>query len=268
METNLLKAQIRERRPLWKELQRYGTLEELVHHILPCPWPHYNLNKIPFDHLCMPYLELQTSKLENLGSLGNLTRRSKTFLFAVQSSSTWACWAAEAAGPSPFSLALSSMGRDYDLNIHGQMLGGYFMNVASERLVRKLALLVIVYPRPYRLQCLSEHGELVFDRKVIHDGVTNRFIFVHMGQNVVLKPLSLKVSLAFIVEKYRDEILCDVMHMEATHILLGRPWQFDRKVTLDRVTLKPFSLKEVNEDQLKMKMNRKKKEKSEKKKRE
>ncbi|RDX87664.1 hypothetical protein CR513_30832, partial [Mucuna pruriens] len=63
---------------------------------------------------------------------------------------------------------------------------------------------------------LSKHGELVvnrqvgvsftlgscedkvlcdvvpmeFDRKVTHNGVTNRFTFVHMGQKVVLKPLS------------------------------------------------------------------------------
>ncbi|RDX70063.1 hypothetical protein CR513_50727, partial [Mucuna pruriens] len=29
--------------------------------------------------------------------------------------------------------------------------------------------------------------------------------------------------------KYNDEMLCDVVPMEATHILLGRPWQFDRR---------------------------------------
>ncbi|RDY14639.1 hypothetical protein CR513_00292, partial [Mucuna pruriens] len=67
---------------------------------------------------------------------------------------------------------------------------GSCINVASERLVRKLALPTIVHPRPYKLQWLSEHGEFVYDRNVIHDGVTNRFTFVHMGQKVVLKPLS------------------------------------------------------------------------------
>ncbi|RDX84734.1 hypothetical protein CR513_34170, partial [Mucuna pruriens] len=30
----------------------------------------------------------------------------------------------------------------------------------------------------------------IYDKKVIHDGVTNRFTFVHLGQRVVLKPLS------------------------------------------------------------------------------
>lgn len=29
---------------------------------------------------------------------------------------------------------------------------------------------------------------------------------------------------------YKDEILCDVIPMYAFHILLGRPWQFDKDV--------------------------------------
>ncbi|RDX60677.1 hypothetical protein CR513_61159, partial [Mucuna pruriens] len=33
-----------------------------------------------------------------------------------------------------------------------------------------------------------------------------------------------QVSLTFTLGKYSDEILCDVVPMEATHILLGRPW--------------------------------------------
>ena len=28
--------------------------------------------------------------------------------------------------------------------------------------------------------------------------------------------------------KYRDKILCNVMPMDVSHILLGRPWQYDR----------------------------------------
>ncbi|KAI5669011.1 hypothetical protein M9H77_18864 [Catharanthus roseus] len=28
---------------------------------------------------------------------------------------------------------------------------------------------------------------------------------------------------------YKDEILCDAVPMQACHLLLGRPWQFDRK---------------------------------------
>ncbi|RDX76987.1 hypothetical protein CR513_42961, partial [Mucuna pruriens] len=69
-----------------------------------------------------------------------------------------------------------------------------------------------------------------------------------------------QVSLAFILETYNDKILCNVVPME-----------FDRKVTYDGVTnrfpfvhmgqkvnLKPLSPREVNEDQLKMKIKRKK----------
>ncbi|XP_059289236.1 uncharacterized protein LOC132042720 [Lycium ferocissimum] len=31
----------------------------------------------------------------------------------------------------------------------------------------------------------------------------------------------------FSIGKYQDEILCDVVPMQAFHLLLGRPWQFD-----------------------------------------
>ncbi|RDY13330.1 hypothetical protein CR513_01774, partial [Mucuna pruriens] len=103
------------------------------------------------------------------------------------------------------------------------------------------------------------------------------------------------VSLAFTLGKYEDEVLCDGEPMEVPHILLGRRWQYDRKVTYDRVTnkfmlpsslyhlnryrkvthdgainrftfvhrgqkvtLKSLSPKEVNEDELKMKLRREK----------
>ncbi|KAA0035527.1 hypothetical protein E5676_scaffold455G002400 [Cucumis melo var. makuwa] len=45
-------------------------------------------------------------------------------------------------------------------------------------------------------------------------------------------PSSVVVSqalISFTLEKYKDEVLCDVLHMHAGDILLGRPWQFDRK---------------------------------------
>ena len=75
----------------------------------------------------------------------------------------------------------------------------------------------------------------------------------------------------FSIGKYKDEVLCDVVPMEATHILLGRSWQYDRKTLHDgltnkisftfhrhKVTLKSLSPKEVHEDQLKMKEKREK----------
>ena len=37
----------------------------------------------------------------------------------------------------------------------------------------------------------------------------------------------------FSIGKYLDEVLCDVVPMHIGHILLGRPWQYDRRVTYD-----------------------------------
>ncbi|RDX96523.1 hypothetical protein CR513_20804, partial [Mucuna pruriens] len=72
---------------------------------------------------------------------------------------------------------------------------------------------------------------------------------------------TLNILIAIILVKYKDKILYDVVLMEATHILLGRPWQLDTKVTHDvvttkfsfvpegnKVTLKPLTPKEVQKD--------------------
>ena len=39
-----------------------------------------------------------------------------------------------------------------------------------------------------------------------------------------------QVLINFSIGNFKDEVLCDIVPMEANHILLGRPWQFDRKV--------------------------------------
>jgi len=78
-----------------------------------------------------------------------------------------------------------------------------------------------------------------------------------------------QVLINFAIGKYKDEVLCDVVPMEATHVLLERPWQYDRHVLHDglsntmsfsfqgrKVTLKPLSPQEVHEDQIKMKTKR------------
>lgn len=31
------------------------------------------------------------------------------------------------------------------------------------------------------------------------------------------------------IGNYHDEVLCDIMPMDICHLLLGRPWQFDRQ---------------------------------------
>lgn len=67
-----------------------------------------------------------------------------------------------------------------------------------------------------------------------------------------------------------DEILCDVFPMEVKHLLLGRPWQFDKNTLHDghtknfsfhfhakNITLAPLLPQEVKEDQNKMKKQKK-----------
>ncbi|RDY05113.1 hypothetical protein CR513_11085, partial [Mucuna pruriens] len=84
-------------------------------------------------------------------------------------------------------------------NLYSMIIdGGIFVNVTSEMLVKKLALPIVVHPTSYRLQWLipMEATHLLlgrpwqFDRKVIHDRVTNCFTFIHLGQRVMHKPLS------------------------------------------------------------------------------
>jgi len=121
-------------------------------------------------------------------------------------------------------------------------MGGSCTNVASTRVVEKLALTTISHTKPYKLQWLSVEGEIMVNKQVL---------------------------IKFTIGKYKDEVLCDVVPMEATHILLGRPWQYDRHVLHDgltntvsfsfqgrKVTLKPLSPQEVHEDQIKMKTKR------------
>ncbi|MBK5591055.1 retroviral-like aspartic protease, partial [Salmonella enterica subsp. enterica serovar Typhi] len=86
--------------------------------------------------------------------------------------------------------------------------GGSCTNVASEYMVDKLRLPVINHPRPYRLQWLdSSEGYRV----------------------------TKQVSVPYAIGKFESTVLCDVLPMEACHILLGRPWLFDLKVTHDGV---------------------------------
>jgi len=73
---------------------------------------------------------------------------------------------------------------------------GELCKSAKHKVVDKLGLPTISHEKPYKLQWLSEEGEIIVNKKVL---------------------------IAFSIDKYKDEVLCDVIPMEATHILLGRP---------------------------------------------
>jgi len=64
-------------------------------------------------------------------------------------------------------------------------------------LVEKFGVQVIPHLKPYKFQWLNENGDLTVDKYV-------------------------KLNLC--VGNYKDDVLRDVVPMEACHILLGKPW--------------------------------------------
>lgn len=75
-----------------------------------------------------------------------------------------------------------------------------------------------------------------------------------------------QVKLSFAIGKYNDEVLCDVVPMQAGHVLLERPWQKDRKVMHNGfankysfkfigrpITLIPMTPSQVHKDQVRLK---------------
>ncbi|GAV75298.1 hypothetical protein CFOL_v3_18777 [Cephalotus follicularis] len=84
---------------------------------------------------------------------------------------------------------------------------GSCTNVAATTLVEKLNLSTTPHPSPYKLQWLSDGNQLKVSQQVL--------LSFSIGKN------------------YEDEVLCDVIPMDACHLLLGRPWQYDRSVKHD-----------------------------------
>ncbi|XP_074283320.1 uncharacterized protein LOC141607870 [Silene latifolia] len=94
-------------------------------------------------------------------------------------------------------------------NLHVETVGnnlGSCTNVVSKELVDELKLQTENHNKPYKLHWLN-------------------------GDNGIQVRKQALVSLS--LGPYNDDIWCDVIPMSACHILLGRPWQFDRKVEHD-----------------------------------
>ena len=130
--------------------------------------------------------------------------------------------------------------------------GGSCTNVASATMVEKLGMQTSKPPRPYKLQWLNDNEEVR----------VNKQVFV-----------------SFSIGKYEDEVLRDVVPMQAGHLLVRRPWKFDRKVKHDSftnkysfvhnqrtVTLVPLTPSQVYEDQMRLQKESEQKKKSEQKK--
>ena len=111
--------------------------------------------------------------------------------------------------------------------------------VASTTLVEKLGMPTSKHHRPYKLQWLNDSGEVRVNKQVL---------------------------ISFCIGKYEDEVVwCDVVPMQVGHLLLGIPWQFDRKVkhgdftnkysfvhNQRTITFIPLTPSQVYEDQVRL----------------
>ncbi|GKB31452.1 putative nucleotidyltransferase, ribonuclease H [Tanacetum coccineum] len=78
-------------------------------------------------------------------------------------------------------------------------------NLIAAEAVQKLGLKTENHPNPYKLQWLKKGGEVTVSKRV------------HV-------PFS-------VGNTYKDNVWCDVVPMDACHLLLGRPWEYDRDIT-------------------------------------
>ena len=71
-------------------------------------------------------------------------------------------------------------------------------------MVSKLNLPTVPHPQPYTLHWLEKGNE------------------VHVSRQALV---------SYSIVGFKDEVLCEVLPMDTCHLLLGRPWQFDKETT-------------------------------------
>jgi hypothetical protein len=86
------------------------------------------------------------------------------------------------------------------------MDNGSIDNLVSIEMVEKLELETIEHPSPYRVSWLQKGHQVNVTKQCLVE---------------------------FKIRGYKDEILCDVIPVDVCHLLLGRPWQYDRNVIHD-----------------------------------
>jgi hypothetical protein len=79
-------------------------------------------------------------------------------------------------------------------------------NLVSIDMVEKLELETIEHPSPYRVSWLQKGHQVNVTKQCLVE---------------------------FKIGGYNDKILCDVIPMDVCHLLLGRPWKYDRNVIHD-----------------------------------
>ncbi|GJT96538.1 putative nucleotidyltransferase, ribonuclease H [Tanacetum coccineum] len=78
-------------------------------------------------------------------------------------------------------------------------------NLIFEETIQKLELKTENHPKPYKLQWLKKGSEVTVSKRVL--------VAFSIGTT------------------YKDNVWCDVVPMNACHLLLGRPWEYDRNTT-------------------------------------
>jgi hypothetical protein len=79
-------------------------------------------------------------------------------------------------------------------------------NLVSTKMVEKLELETTDHPSPYKVSWLQKGHQVSVTKQCLVE---------------------------FKIGGYNDKILCDVIPMDVCHVLLGRPWQYDRNVVHD-----------------------------------
>jgi hypothetical protein len=79
-------------------------------------------------------------------------------------------------------------------------------NLVSTEMVEKLELETTDHPSPYRVSWLQKAHQVTITKQCLVE---------------------------FKIGGYNDKILCDVIPMNVCHLLLGRPWQYDKNVIHD-----------------------------------
>jgi hypothetical protein len=85
---------------------------------------------------------------------------------------------------------------------------GSCKNVVSEEAIKKLQLKIDRHPKPYKLSWLKKGSEVTVDKRCL--------VCFSIGK-----------------KKIFNNAWCDVVSMDACHLLLGKPWQYDRSVIYD-----------------------------------
>lgn len=86
------------------------------------------------------------------------------------------------------------------------MDGGSIDNLVDEEMVQKLDLKRVRHYYPYKIDWLQGEHALEVREQCLID---------------------------FQVRLYKDQVLCDIADMNNSHMLLGRPWQYDCRVVHD-----------------------------------